>query len=182
MSSHALRIVQEAAPGKASDYLGPAEVVAASGAEIDVRLDGATVRAQLALAFPYEPVAGDTLLVIARGDACYVIGVLHGTGRSDLSLPGDVGIHAAGELHLSGAKGVKVTGPEVEVQTGKLRMLAENVTQRFASLYQRVTDMLSVHARQSTTLVDEAAYSQSKSAAIVTEGTVTINGNEIHLG
>src|SRR4051794_34041916 len=98
---------------RAEDYLGPAEVDRVEGYEVFVRLPvgGPPLRAELALAFPYEPAVGDSLLVIARGDALYVIGVLRGTGRSVFSLPGDVGLHAGGELHLSGDKGVRVTGP-----------------------------------------------------------------------
>ena len=49
-------------------------------------------------------------------------------------------------------------------------------------MYQRVTEMLSVHAGSSHTLVDGASHAQSTSATILTKETVTINGNEIHLG
>jgi Protein of unknown function (DUF3540) len=154
------------------------------GHDVYVDLPGgsAAVRAELALAFPYEPAAGDMLLVIGRGAAHYVIGVLHGTGRSLFALPGDVGLHAGGSLQLSAEKGIRLKSAELEVQTGTLRMIAGKVTQSFTSVYQRISELLSVHAGKSHTLVEGSSYAQSKSAAILTEETVTINGNAIHLG
>jgi hypothetical protein len=184
MSSSVVRLNERAATARVEDYLGPAEVERVEGCDVHVRIPGAdaALRAEMALAFPYEPAAGDTLLVIGKGDAFYVIGVLRGAGRSVLSLPGDVSLQAGGELHLSGAQGVRVTGPEIELYTDKLRQVAGAVVQRFTSVVQRVSGMLSVHAGTSHTLVDGASYAQSKSAAIVTKETVTINGNEVHLG
>lgn len=185
MSSNVVRI-SDRAPGAArvEDYLGPAEVVSVEVPFVEVEIPGrpGPARAELALAFPYVPRRGDTLLVIGKADAHYVIGVLRGTGQSQFSLPGDVGLHAGGSLHLSADKEITVRSAEVEVQAGKLRMLAGAAMQTFNSVYQRVKELYSVHAGESHTLVEGAAYSQSKSAAIVTEGTVTINGDEIHLG
>ncbi|HEY4120500.1 MAG TPA: DUF3540 domain-containing protein [Byssovorax sp.] len=169
--------------GDVSDYLGPAEVVAVEAHVVLAELPrGGVVRARLALAFPYEPAIGDSLLVIGKGEAHFVIGVLDGAGKTVLTLPGDAAIRATGELHLSGDKGVRIAGPAVEVEATKLRVVADAVTERFRSAFQRVTEMLQVHAGQSSTLVDDAAYTQAKTAAIVTEGTITINGDEVHLG
>jgi hypothetical protein len=190
MSSNVVRISDRAAAPRgheSDDYLGPAAVVRVHGHEIHVVLPGSDagaegVPATMALAFPYEPAVGDDLLVVGKGGAFYVIGVLQGAGRTVFNLPGDVGLHAGGALHLSGAKGVRVDGPEIEMNTGKLRMVADAVVQRFTSVYQRVSEMLSVHAGESHLLVDEASYTQAKTAAIVTEETVTINGDEVHLG
>jgi hypothetical protein len=166
------------------DYLGPAEVVAVEAGAVTVELPGGpAVEARLALALPYEPAIGDVLLVIGKGGAHYVIGVLHGAGRTALALHGDVALHAVdGTLSLTGDKGVEVRGPEIDVQTGKLRMVADAVVQKFASVWQRVSSVLSVHAGQTHTVVDGGTFAQSKSATILTEQTVTINGKEIYLG
>ncbi len=188
MSSNVLRIrdlAPEAQPARADEYLGPARAVAVSGARVEVELpDGRRAPAELALAFPYRPAEGDTLLVINRGASTptYVIGVLQGSGASVFSLPGDVGLHAGGALHLSGEKGVKVEGREVDLRGEKLRMSFGGVVQAFTSVFQRVTELLSVHAGESQTLVDESIHTQSKSATILTKETVTINGEQIHLG
>ena len=74
---------------QAAEYLGPASVI---------RLEGATpicevpevgeVRAELALAFPYEPTLGDELLVIGKRDRYWVIGVLRARGEVSLRFMG----------------------------------------------------------------------------------------------
>jgi hypothetical protein len=176
--------VQPVPLAASGDYLGPAEVVDVHGPSVEVEMpDGRRAEATLALALPYEPVAGDVLLVIGRGEACYVIGVLRGHGRTAIAVQGDVEIASLeGKVVISGGRGVEVRGPEVEVSAGKLRMAADAVVQRFTSVVQRVTELLSVHAGQSHTLVDEGSFSQSKRAVLQTEETVTINGKEIHLG
>lgn len=170
--------------GKARDYLGPAEVAEVSPAEILVRLpSGSLVPARPAMAFTYEPAAGDVVLVIGNAEGHYVIGVLQGTGRAVLSFPGDIEINAVnGVLDLGGDKGVRIRSSSVEVQAGKLRFLAETVVQKFSSLRQHVSDLLSVRAGQSHTVVDGAQIAQSKSSTILTEEKVTINGKSIHLG
>jgi hypothetical protein len=166
------------------DYLGPAEVVAVEPTSVTLELPGAgQVRAELAFALPYAPVVGDLLLVIARGEACYAIGVLRGAGKTSLSLQGDVDLSAVGgKLRLSGDQGIELHGQEVDVYAGKLRMVAGAVHQTFSSVCQRVKSLLHVHAGETHTLVDGGSFAQSKSAAILTEENVTINGKEIHIG
>jgi hypothetical protein len=51
-----------------------------------------------------------------------------------------------------------------------------------SSLCQRVSDLLSVHAGEAHTVVSGTQLTQAHTAAILTEGTVTINGKEVHLG
>ena len=175
---------ERAPAARADEYLGPAHVISASGRELSLELpSGQIVAATLAVAFPYEAVTGDVLLVIARGESYYGIGVLHGTGTTRLAFPGDVELASdGGTLRLSGAKGVTIDGPELDVRVGALRMLADSLTQRFATVYQRVTSLLSVHAKESHTAVDESTFTKAKNAAILTEETMSINGKQIHLG
>ncbi|WP_441287911.1 DUF3540 domain-containing protein [Sorangium sp. KYC3313] len=167
-----------------SEYLGPGRVTAAEGGAIAVELPGGQpVAVEMALALPYEPAVGDTLLVIGREERYYAIGVLHGAGRTVLSLQGDVALHARdGELSLSGDKGVAIRGPELEVQAGKIRMVADAVVQRFTSMVQRVSALLSVQASESHTIVEKTAFTKAKNATILTEETVTVNGKQILLG
>jgi hypothetical protein len=49
-------------------------------------------------------------------------------------------------------------------------------------VYQRVTTLLSVHAKESHTAVDESSITKAKNAAILTEEAMSINGKQIHLG
>ncbi|WP_231864773.1 DUF3540 domain-containing protein [Sorangium cellulosum] len=175
---------QEGAAALPREYLGPGQVTAAEGGAIAVELPGGQpVAVEMALALPYEPAVGDTLLVIGREERYYAIGVLHGAGRTVLSLQGDVAVHARdGELSLSGDKGVAIRGPELEVQAGKIRMVADAVVQRFTSMVQRVSALLSVQASESHTVVEKTAFTKAKNATILTEETVTVNGKQILLG
>ena len=184
MSNVALLATGRAAALRVEDYLGPAEVLETTDEGVRARLrGGAVVSASLALAVPYAPVVGDLLLFIGKGEEFYAIGVLRGAGKTSLRLQGDVDLHAeGGALNLSADKGVRIQAPEVDIETGRLRTVATSVVQKCTSLYQRVSALLSVHAGQSHSVVDEASFSRSKSAAILTEETVTINGKQIHLG
>jgi len=163
--------------------LGPAEVVTATLPRISVKLAGGRlVSAELALAFPYLPVPGDVALVIGDGAAHYVIGVLRGSGRTVVDLPGDVDIRAQGKLRLMSDESVAIEAPSVSVQAGRLSLLAGDVAQRFRSLRQRVVELVSLHAGETRTVVEGSAHAQSKSATILTQEKVSINGREVHLG
>ena len=175
----------EGEPPRPNEYLGPARVTAAEAGRIMVELPGGTeaIPVEMALALPYEPAVGDTLLVIGRGENHYAIGVLHGTGRTVLSLPGDVAVHARdGSLSLSADKGVAIRGPELDIEAGKIRMVADAVVQKFHSVYQRVSALLSVQASESHTVVEKTSFTKAKNATILTEETVTVNGKQILLG
>jgi hypothetical protein len=164
-------------------YLGPACVLSAEGQEVMIELPtGETRAARLALAFLYQPVPGDVLLVIGK-EEYYGIGVLHGTGKASLSFHGDVDLRAVGgALRLSGDRGVSVEGPEVEIHAGRLKTIADAVVEKCNSLYQRVSSLLSVHAGKSHTIVDGLSFTQAESGAIVTREVMTINGKQVHLG
>jgi hypothetical protein len=166
------------------DYLGPGYVVTVEPHEVTVEIRGGErARAQMALSIPYAPALGDVLLVIGKGDDHYVIGVLHGSGKTSLAFDGAVDLRAnGGPLTLSSDHGVAIQGPEVEIQTGKLQVFAEAVAEQLGSLYQRVRDALNTHAGRAHTVVDETSFTTAKNAAIVTEETMSINGKEIHLG
>jgi hypothetical protein len=175
--------VDEARVGP-SEYLGPAEVTRVRSDAVVVSLpEGRSVQAGLAFAVPYQPVVGDVLLVIGRGASHWALGVIVGSGRSTLSLQGDVDVRAiGGKLSLSGDRGVELHGPEVGIYTKALRMVARDMSQRFESVCQRVSSLLSVHAGESQLLVEGSATTQAKRATILTDETVTINGREVHLG
>jgi hypothetical protein len=166
------------------DYLGPGHVVEALPHEAVVEIRGGErVRATLALSISYAARPGDVLLVIGKGDDHYVIGVIHGSGTTSLSFQGAVELTATGgPLTLSSDHGIALHGPEVEVEAGKLQLVAGKVVEKLGSLYQRVREALSVHAGSTHTVVDDASFLTAKNASIVTEETMSINGDQIHLG
>jgi hypothetical protein len=168
---------------RTDNYLGPGYVVGVEPHEVTVEIRGGErARAQMALSIPYAPAIGDVLLIIGKGDEHYVIGVLHGSGKTSLSFEGAVDLHASGPLTMSSAEGVAIHGREVEIQTGKLQVFAEGVVEKLGSVYQRVRDALNIHAGKAHTVVEDASFMTAKNASIVTEETMSINGNEIHLG
>jgi hypothetical protein len=146
-------------------------------------VDGTVAKAAFALSLPYAACEGDELLVIGDGAELFVIGVLAGRGKTSLALHGDVSLRAiGGALDLVGDEGVNIRAPVVEVRADKLHSVARSVVETFSSFFQRVSEVLHVHARQQVSIADEGSYSQAKTTAIQTEETVTINGKEIHLG
>jgi len=169
-------------PYAGCSYLGPAEVVA-SGPTIELALaDGSTVEATAALAFSYEPAKGDVVVAIGNERGFYVIGVVASQGPAALSVRGDLSVCASGKLELRGEEGVAIEGRSMDVRVGKLRLLANAVTERFQTVRQHVAELLSVQAGQSHTVVDGAAYTRAESSTLLTEKNVTVNGKAIYLG
>lgn len=163
-------------------FLGPASVVALAGATPLVEVNGARVRAELALAFPYAPSPGDELLVIGKEGRHYVIGVLHARGEVSLRFQGDVHLHAVGgKLGLSGDEGVQVRGKDIELVGTTLKRIAKRVVDRADHLIQRVRDQLEVEAGEKTETVDGTLATRAGRATTVTRGVITINGKEVHL-
>lgn len=166
----------------ASRYLGPATVVDGDAKAVRVRLPGGkVVLAELALALSYEPAPGDSVLVISEGEAHYGIGVLRGKGRLVLETQGDIAIKSGGNLELSAPR-VTVTGETTELHSKKISVVADAITQKVASWVQRVSGLLSVHAREQHTLVEKSSVTQAKNASILTEDAVSINGKSVLLG
>jgi hypothetical protein len=168
-----------------AEYLGPARVTASEGGRIAVEIPdrAGPVPVEPAFVLPYDPAIDDVLLVIGRGERHYAIGVLHGTGTTALRLQGNVAIHAeGGELSLSGDKGVAIRGPEIDVEGGKVRMVADAVVQKLNSVYKRVSGLLSVRAGEAHTVVERTSFTQAKNATLLTEETATVNGKQVLLG
>jgi hypothetical protein len=174
---------QALAPSAGALYLGPASVTRVSAGSLLLSLrDGREVEARTALAFAYQPVVGDAVLALGT-DEYYVVGVLSCQGQATLAFPGDLELRAVGgRLRLTGDEGVAVTGPSMQVSVGKLELAARAVVERFVSLTQRVSDLLSVHAGKSNTVVDGASYLRAENATVLVHEKVSINGKAIHLG
>lgn len=165
-------------------YLGPATVKgSAPCARVTLALrDGTELEAEVALAFQYEPGRGDTVLCIGNEEGFYVIGVLATAGRAVMTFPGDLELRAAGELTLRGEDGVRVEGPSMQVEVGRLELAARAVSQRFHSLRQTVTDLMSLRAGKTHTVVEGSSYTRAHDATLLTKDKVSINGKAIHLG
>ena len=167
-----------------ADYLGPAEVVEAGPVSVRVRVAGVHTQARLALAVPYEPAVGDTLLLVSRRGEAYVIGVLDGRGQTSLSVSGDVELRAVGgKLRLRGDEGVQIEGRSLSlVAADKLRIVAQDAVSHYQTLSRKVRGLFSSQAEDKIETVDGSRIERSKRATLLTEETMSINGKEIHLG
>ena len=117
------------------------------------------------------------------GRGYWVIGVVHGRGKTALRFQGDVAVHAVGgKLELTGDRGVELSGPDIGLRAKELRVLAGSIVQKADTVYQRVRDLLSVHAKRTHAVVDETSFSKAKSQTMLTEEAMTINGKQINLG
>lgn len=164
-------------------YLGPAKVVEARALDVDIELPNSQQkRARLALAYAYEARVGDEVLVIGNPDGHWIIGVINGQGPAILRFPADAELSAGGSLRITADQSVEVQARDFSVMTQKIRLMATEAAQTFKSLRQRVHELLSVQAGQTHTVVEGSMHSQAKSATILTEEKVSINGKEVHLG
>src|SRR5262249_1680690 len=113
-------------------YIGPARVARAFGPKVQLELPDEFDWAQLALAFPYQPVEGGIVLAIGRSGAWYVIGVLSGSGLTTLTVPGDLALRApCGRIELTAADGVALKGRRVSLTAERLDVAARTVVERF---------------------------------------------------
>ncbi|HVA11645.1 MAG TPA: DUF3540 domain-containing protein [Stellaceae bacterium] len=171
--------------GTSSPQLGEAVVVAAAPGERPlVRLsDGTERRFTPAFALPYEPAVGDQLLVIGNDQKLYAIGVIAGAGRLSLAIGGDVSLHAiGGSLTLCGDKGVAIEGPNVGIATQRLELVAESLSEMFGNAVRRVRDLFTFQAGESHSFIEGHTSQHSKTAVINAAGTVTVTGEQVHLG
>jgi len=179
-----MQLAEQLRHNSAVAHLGPAEVLCSGLHEIDVRLEsGPEVAAQLALQYPYTANEGDVVLVIGLEARYFVIGVIGGHGKTMLDIPGDVSLRAIdGTLDLRGDRGLKLHSPEVDLVTGKLRIIADSVVQKCTHAYQRVRELFTFRAGRAHSVVEGTSYAKSKQAVIVSDEKVMINGKQIHLG
>ncbi len=164
-------------------HLGAATVLALEAATPLVELaDGRRVRAELALAQPYLPVADDELLVIGRGDRFYVIGVLRAHGELDIRFPGDIHLRAERNLRLRADEGIELSSTRIDVRTEKMKVVADRLVESAREVYQRVRDLWSVHAGAKEEVVAGEWSSRAENATLTTEEDMTLNGREVRLG
>jgi hypothetical protein len=163
--------------------LGPARVLNVSGERVQLEFPDELTWAVVALAFPYQPAAGDTVLAIGQGGSWYVIGVLQGSGKTTVVVPGDLAIRApAGAIELISAGGVKIKSPMVQIVAGKLEVLAQSVFERFTRATRWVKETFQVRSGRLRARVEGAYDVQAERILERAAGDVKIDGRKIHLG
>lgn len=163
--------------------LGPALVLGIEGTRLRVQREGREVDAVNALAFPYRPVAGDMVLVIAQDDARYVIGVLQGRGDSAFTFPADVSLRAPhGSITLGAGRGIELQAPTVKVTAGRLELLARTAVEKFTQAARWVKELFQLRAGRTHTVVQGDAFERAQARHIRAAKDVRVNGERIHLG
>ena len=164
-------------------YLGPASVVQTAAGRVQLNVRDDRRWARMGLAFPYEPVRGDEVLVIGRGEALYVIGVLRGSGPTTFSAPKDLRFRAPhGSIELTAANGVRVKASTVKLVSDTLEILATTLFERLVEATHWIENALHIRAGQ-VRMRSEASY-DLRAAAISQRATedVHVDGRKIHLG
>jgi hypothetical protein len=183
-------------PTESALYLGPAEVVlpaAHHAGLVEVRLlDGELVQARLALAVPYEPAAGDEVLVVCqRPPDAYIIGILRGRGVTRLRVPADLELEApAGSIRLRagrsvevhGTQAVSIEGKTTSVRAQRINLIAATLVQRLDNAFTWTRNLLQFKSRRVRTIADEGWLVRASRAHLKTSGNTCINGETIHLG
>jgi hypothetical protein len=169
---------------KTAPALSEATVIGLDGRMLLLRLaDGVPSRAIPAFTIPYRPAMGDQVLVIGDGSKCYAIGVIAGAGQLDLSIAGDLSVHARdGKLTLAGDKGVAIESPMVSITTLRLDIIAERLTELLGEAMRHVRGLFTLQAARSTTFIEGHASQHSETSVIAATHTVTVSGKQVHLG
>jgi ABC-type molybdenum transport system ATPase subunit/photorepair protein PhrA len=166
-----------------STYLGPARVHRVAGSRIQLEFPDELPWAMLALAYPYQPTVGDTVLAAGQGQNWYVIGVLQGTGKTTLMVPGDFEVLAPkGHINLIAGKGFQVKSPEVRITAGKLELVAKRISERFLDATHWVKNSWHIRAGRVRTEVEGNYQVKAKRIIERAEEDVRIDGEKIHLG
>jgi hypothetical protein len=164
-------------------YLGPARVRATAGNRVQLEFPDELPWAMLALAYPYQPAVGDTVLAAGQGANWYVIGVLQGSGKTTLMVPGDLELLAPrGRIRLMAGKGVQVKSPEVKITADKLELVARRVMEHFTDAVRWVKDTWQVRAGRIRTQVEGDYHVTAKRINERAEEDVKIDGTKINLG
>ncbi len=170
-------------------YLGAGRVVRVSPGSLLVALEEDTVprstlvHATPALAFPYQPVVGDQLLVVGDASAFYVIGVLAGRGQTTLSNARGVSLRAeGGHLRLVGDRGVRLTGRRVHMEAQRLRRLATIAVQTFGERRTQVRETLAVVAGDVDELSQGRWLLQARRVVLKALTTARIKSTTVRVG
>lgn len=169
----------------AGSDLGPATVLEAGAGEVRALLEsGQEAQVQLALAFLYQPVPGDLLLVISHKGRHYAIGVLMAQGTPGIAVAGDLALHAVGgKLKLVGDEGIMLqTSGEASLQAKSLRTVAGKVVERLESVTRWVSGQISLRAGGVTRQIEGTEITQSKKSVHTAEESIKIDSNQVHLG
>ncbi len=172
-----------AVPLQMTQSLGMARVIRIEGARLLLSMESTQAWSSSAIAYPYNFQVDDQVLVIGQGDDWYVIGVLNGSGKTSLQVPGNLQLVAPnGSIELVASKGISLRSPAVSVIATHLNIAAKRVCERFDNARRVVKQSLEVVAKRLTTKVDGSCRLTAGRIVQRAQGDVKIDGGKIHLG
>ena len=164
-------------------YLGPAIVLKTDRSMLLLALPEDNIWAQNAVSFPYQAEPGDKVLVIGRGDAFYVIGVLEGTGKTVFSAPGDLEIKAPrGKIDLVSSEGLNIRTSEMNVVSNRIEFVARSILEKYDNAKCWVRQAFHLRAGSARTVVESTYKVKAKRIVEKAKGEFKIDGEMIHLG
>lgn len=164
-------------------FLGPARVCEVSSHWVRLEFPDELPWAMLALAYPYQPAVGDTVLAAGQSHKWYVIGVLQGTGKTTFAVPGDFEVLAPrGRISLIAGKAFQVKSPEVKITAGKLEVIARRVFERFTDAVRWVKGAWQLRAGRVRTHVGGDYQVNADRIIQRADQDVRIDGDKVHLG
>lgn len=163
--------------------LAPASVIDVQGRKLTVLTADGEVIAENALAFPYTPVKGDTLLVIGQADRCYAIGLLAAQGDMTVAFPASATFTAPrGEIKFKSGKGMELHSPNVRLRAGKLELVAKTISEKADNAWRRVRKLLKLDAGSVQTTVEETSHTKAGRYVVKAKQDVKMDGDKIYLG
>ena len=164
-------------------YCGPAIVLDVGPSSLKLQLPGREARAELALAYPYEPRPHDLVLALGAADGdLYVVGVLQGKGQTRLRVEGDLQIEATGRLHLRGGAAVAVESAQVSVTAERYEVSARSVVERLGDVYRWTKGVIMTCAGRTRTVVEASATLSAGRIVQKAKQDVVVDGEKIRLG
>src|SRR5438309_5374131 len=166
-----------------STYLGPVRVRQIAGNRVQLEFPDESPWATLALASLYQPVVGDTVLAAGQGTSWYVIGVIQGTGKTTLMVPGDFEVLAPrGRISLIVGKGFQVKSPEVKITAARFELMAKRICEHFGDATRWVKNTFRIRAGRVRAEVEGDYQVKANRINQRADEDVRIDGNKIHLG
>lgn len=156
-------------------------VVSVNREQVKLALPDGEREAQMALAFPYAPKAGDVVLTLTQDNDCYIVGVLQGRGRTLLETPGDLTIRAGGRVSITGSE-LALQAPKITLKADRFETTVRVLAERCLSAYRWVKETLHLNAGRTRTVVQDEAVLRAGRIRETARQDVVINGEQVKLG
>lgn len=162
--------------------IGAAVVTDCEAGRARVVFEGASLSARPALAFAYQLMPGDLVLIIVQAEDAYIIGVLSGRGTTTLTVHADLALSAPhGRISLRAGNGIDLDAPQVAVRAQSIEMTATTLVQRVQTAFKTFTDLLHITAGRRQTRIDGVSMESTVRTYHRSEKETVLNGESINI-